>query len=282
MVAATTDTDLSFAKKKTVSHHPPISAYFYVAPEHNVVVYGELRPKSRFLGNSAATLMGGQSRVVLLGRSNASGAQETNGEEYVIGMPNMYARGILFGKLQLELGDTSSIECPSTGVAASVEFKTKGYFSGTYNALEAKVLNAGQAVGIISGKWTDTTTYKDLRSSSGSHKEETLFSVQEAPTPAAKSVSPEAEQAPNESRRLWNGVTVGLHNKDIDAATEHKTAIEDAQRAATKKREEEGTEFHPHYFQYSSSLERFVPRIDNLPQEFQAEAVSKYFASLQD
>lgn len=246
-----------------------------------MVIYGELRPKGRFLGNSAATLMGGQSRVVLLNRSNASGNEGAKGEEYVIGMPNMYARGILFGKLQFELGDTSTIECPSTGVAASVEFKTKGYFSGTHNALEAKVLHAGQAVGVVSGKWTDTITYKDLRSS-GSKKEETLFSVREAPTPAAKSVKPESEQQPNESRRLWNGVTLGLHNKDLDAATEHKAAIEDAQRAATRQREEDGTEVHPHYFQYSPSLERFIPRIDKLPKEFQAEAVSTYFGSLQD
>lgn len=253
-----------------------------------MLIYGELRPKSKFLGNSAATLMGGSSRVVFLDRpASASGDQfNAAGEEYVIGMPNMYARGILFGKLLLELGDTSTIECAATAMSASVEFKTKGYFSGTYNALEAKVLQDSKQVGLVQGKWSDTMTFTDLRSSSsaswGGKRAEpsVLISVANAPTPAAKLVKPEHEQAPNESRRLWNGVTLSIAAKDMDKATEHKTAIEDAQRAATRQREESGTEFQPHYFVYEKKLQRYLPRLEALPQEFQTEPVVRYFASL--
>jgi hypothetical protein len=64
-----------------VSHHPPISAYFYCSPANNLMIYGELKPKSKFLGNSAATLMGGENRVVLLDR--------LEDKEYQIEMPNM-------------------------------------------------------------------------------------------------------------------------------------------------------------------------------------------------
>jgi hypothetical protein len=64
-----------------VSHHPPISAYFYCSPDNNLLVYGEIKPKSKFLGNSAATLMGGENRVVLLDRPED--------KEYEISMPNM-------------------------------------------------------------------------------------------------------------------------------------------------------------------------------------------------
>ena len=56
-----------------------------------VDICGELRPKSKFLGNSAATLMEGSSHVTFLDRPED--------EEYLITMPNMYARGILFGKV---------------------------------------------------------------------------------------------------------------------------------------------------------------------------------------
>lgn len=45
--------------------------------------------------------------------------------EYVISMPNMYARGILFGKMVLELGDTCTARNEKLGVAADIEFKTK-------------------------------------------------------------------------------------------------------------------------------------------------------------
>jgi hypothetical protein len=40
-------------------------------------------------------------------------------------MPNMYARGILFGQMTLELGDTSIVMSESTGISCTVDFKTK-------------------------------------------------------------------------------------------------------------------------------------------------------------
>jgi len=44
---------------------------------------------------------------------------------YVISMPNMYARGILFGKMVIELGDTCTAKCEKLGVTADIEFRTK-------------------------------------------------------------------------------------------------------------------------------------------------------------
>ena len=45
--------------------------------------------------------------------------------EYVVSMPNMYARGILFGKMVLELGDTCVAQNERNGLACDLEFKTK-------------------------------------------------------------------------------------------------------------------------------------------------------------
>jgi len=86
------DGTTGFYVAEQVSHHPPISAFYYISPENNLEIYGELRPKSKFLGNSAATIMEGTSKVILLDRPED--------KEYVISMPNMYARGILFGKVR--------------------------------------------------------------------------------------------------------------------------------------------------------------------------------------
>ena len=69
-----------------VSHHPPMSAYHYASPENGIMIQGNLRPKPKFLGNSAATLMEGSSTITLEGWDN---------EHYLITMPNVYARGIL-------------------------------------------------------------------------------------------------------------------------------------------------------------------------------------------
>ena len=40
-------------------------------------------------------------------------------------MPNMYARGILFGKMVIELGDTCTAKCDELKMTADIEFKTK-------------------------------------------------------------------------------------------------------------------------------------------------------------
>ena len=47
--------------------------------------------------------------------------------EYVITMPNMYARGILFGKMVLELGDTCIAKNEKHNLFCDLEFKTKVY-----------------------------------------------------------------------------------------------------------------------------------------------------------
>lgn len=69
-----------------VSHHPPISAFYYGSPENGIYIQGDLRPKSKFLGNSAATLMEGENHIIFTHLHN---------ERYDISMPNVYARGIL-------------------------------------------------------------------------------------------------------------------------------------------------------------------------------------------
>lgn len=45
--------------------------------------------------------------------------------EYVVTMPNMYARGILFGKMVIELGDTCVVKNERHGLVCDLEFKTK-------------------------------------------------------------------------------------------------------------------------------------------------------------
>jgi hypothetical protein len=57
----------------SVSHHPPVSAFFYISPANRVSIIGELRPKSKFLGNSVSTTMEGENRVRLLGAASDGG-----------------------------------------------------------------------------------------------------------------------------------------------------------------------------------------------------------------
>jgi hypothetical protein len=75
----------------------------------------------------------------------------------------MYARGILFGTMKYELGDHAYIRCPETGLTADLEFKTKGYFSGTYNVIGGFIKDSsGKNLFELSGQWNEEMYIKDL------------------------------------------------------------------------------------------------------------------------
>ncbi|KAG0042800.1 hypothetical protein BGZ83_012152 [Gryganskiella cystojenkinii] len=214
----------AFYVAEQVSHHPPISVYYYASPENHLSIVGDLLPKSKFLGNSAATLMQGEIKVSFTNRP---------GEDYAITMPNVYARGILFGTMLMELGDVAAVKCPELDLVCSLEFKVKGYFTGSYNCIAGKIkrISTGEVLYDISGKWSDEIyiTKKGMK--------EVLFDTMNARI-HPKIVAPEHEQEANESRRLWSKLTAALKVNNQDLATEEKSKVEDAQRVRSKEREE--------------------------------------------
>lgn len=96
----------------------------------------------------------------------------------------------------LELGDQSKIRNEANDIHADVEFKTKGYFTGTYNAISGKVVKAGKTVGELHGKWNETMEYKHSKTG----ETEVLFDATKAKT-AQKTVRPETEQEDYESEK---------------------------------------------------------------------------------
>jgi len=216
------------------SHHPPKSSYFFVAPEHDIRIDGCLKPRSKFLGNSAASLMEGIAVLRLL----------NTGERYFVTQPNMYARGILFGTMKYELGDHAYIRCPETGMVADLEFKTRGYFSGTYNAIGGFIKDAhGKQLYELSGLWNEEMYIKDLTTG----KKELLFDASHAKhsPPLAR---PLEEQGERESQKLWHDTTEAVKRRDQEVATDAKAKIEDMQREEAAKRNSEGVDWHPQLF----------------------------------
>lgn len=216
------------------SHHPPKSSYFFMAPEHHIRIDGTLKPRSKFLGNSAASMMEGIAVLRLL----------NTGERFFVTQPNMYARGILFGTMKYELGDHAYVRCPETGLSADIEFKTKGYFSGTYDAIGGHIKDAqGNLLYEFSGLWNDKMYIKDLTTG----KKELLFDAGHTKhtPPTAR---PLEEQEERESQRLWHDVTEAVKRRDQDVATDAKAKIEDRQREEAAKRNNEGIDWKPQLF----------------------------------
>jgi hypothetical protein len=84
-------------------------------------------------------------------------------QDSFITQPNIYVRGILFGTMKYELGDHAYVKCPETGMVADVEFKTKGYFSGAYNAIGGYIRDKnGKNLFELSGSWNEDMYIKDL------------------------------------------------------------------------------------------------------------------------
>lgn len=105
----------------------------------------------------------------------------------------------------------------------------------------------GADVGEVSGRWSHAMEFK----SSKTGRKSLLFDADSdrGKNIAPKWVAPEAEQEPNESRRLWGALTEAIQQRDMDKATDAKSAVEDAQREDRKKREENGEKFVPRFFE---------------------------------
>ncbi|KAI4086132.1 MAG: hypothetical protein LQ348_007251 [Seirophora lacunosa] len=158
----------------------------------------------------------------------------------------MYARGILFGKMKYELGDHSVVRCPEHGLVADVEFKTKGYFGGTYNAIGGVIRNekSGEILYELSGMWSGEMVAKHMMTG----KREVLFNATNARhTPPI--VRPLEEQDERESQRLWHRTVLAIKEQNHEAATDEKTKIEDQQREEAAARQKEGeAEWQPRLF----------------------------------
>jgi hypothetical protein len=124
-----------------------------------------------------------------------------------ITQPNMYARGILFGKMKYELGDHAVVRCPETGLEVDIEFKVKGWVGGTYNAIGGyiKDTKSGKNLFELSGLWNAEMFIKDL--STG--KKELLFDATSA-KPHIPNARPLEEQAPRESQKLWDATNKAI------------------------------------------------------------------------
>ena len=168
--------------------------------------------------------------------------------------------------------ENSAVALCARGAFADPWF-LQGFFSGTYNGISGKIRDPdGDTVYTISGKWSEeiiltrhkvvqlyklSQSWKTFPDAPLQCESVTLFNVATTPI-RPKIVELEEEQEEYESRRLWHKVTTGLLTRNIDAATDEKTKIEDNQRVLTKARVERNEEWIPRFFKYDSANDVWV------------------------
>lgn len=195
--------------------------------------------RSKFYGNSTSAILEGVGTLTLLPR----------GENYTISSPYAHCKGILMGTLSMELGGKISIDCENTGYKTEIEFKLKPFLGGneSTNLVTGKLKLGKQTLATINGHWDGTIKIKDTRT----NEESVLFSATpETKQQRLKRFTVQLEsQNESESERLWQHVSAAIKRDDQIAATEEKTALEEAQRTAAKERKATCTDWIPAHFQ---------------------------------
>jgi len=239
------DNSRSIYVSEQVCHGPDISAFYGSNRAEGFVVSGSILFRDRFLGNSSSVALEGEGVLHLLNYD----------EVYTFTFPTVYARGILWGTLLMELGGEIYIKCEKTGYRTDMDFKTKGFFGGEYNKIEGKISHGDvDAKGnwpkktktcyTFNGYWDGKINIKD------EHKHEEVFwDPSDGTTPKSKMIVRTLDrQSDWDSRKLWHKVSQALHKGDQEAATEEKLKIETVVKSAIASREEAGEEYEPKLF----------------------------------
>jgi hypothetical protein len=165
--------------------------------------------------------MDGSVKLILLGR----------GEEYTVTLPYANCKGILIGKLTMELGGKVTIECAKTGYSAEIEFKLKPLLGGTEasNIIDGKIKFAKETIAQLHGKWDGEIILQE-KSSPLAHATLWHANAQVIETRLKRYTVPYEAQTDFESEKLWSKVSEAIRMSDQNLATEEKSRIELKQR----------------------------------------------------
>merc|ERR1719509_182140 len=228
----------TFYLAEQVSHHPPISSFYATNRQDGFTISGTILAKSKFYGNSTSAILMGVCTLSLIGR----------GEEYVMTMPYAHCKGILMGTMTMELGGKVQISCEKTGYNTEMEFKLRPFLGGGEftNAVSGRLKLGKETLSVIDGHWVDKVSIKDKKTGA----EETLWQV--GPETTSRRLKrftvPVEQQTEWESARLWKDVGEAIVAEDQVAATEEKTKLEEAQRAAVKDRQSRSEDWQTKLF----------------------------------
>ncbi|KAM0252127.1 hypothetical protein ACHAQJ_007867 [Trichoderma viride] len=147
--------------------------------------------------------------------------------------------------MKYELGDHSFVRCPELDLTADIDFKTKGWVGGTYNAIGGVIKreSTGEVLFELSGLWNEEMFIKDLRTG---HREMFFDANKSKPSPPL--ARPIEEQEERESQKLWEKTARAVKERNHELATDEKTKIEDRQREEAAARAQDNIEWLPRLF----------------------------------
>ncbi|KAF9905068.1 glycerol ethanol, ferric requiring protein [Linnemannia zychae] len=214
-------------KAEQVSHHPPIMGFHLENKKAGVILEGHCGQKSRFAMPAGIDVSQTGHAIVTVPQFN---------EHYLVTLPNLNIRGMVTGRPSVELSGTTYI-VSSSGLLTTIEYSTKGYFSGERHSFKAtlKPIDGGPAFYTAQGVWSGVSNVTNVKTN-----ETSLFFDSDTDKSVAPELKPQAEMGDLESHKLWSQVTKAINTKDYSTASRVKAQIEEAQRTLAKARKEKG------------------------------------------
>lgn len=190
----------------------------------------------------------------------------------------------LQGSLSISVSDVCYITCPKTKMKVILRYVEEGWLGRTQNKVEGVIFHYDpendtktkikdipekDILARIEGSWQDklyfmlpkspvSPTYPSPQSSfpRPSLGLQLIHKVQEKRLlidlnplfPIPKTIPPEDQQLPNESRRFWHDVTEAIHSREYSKATNIKHQLEERQREKAAARKERNEEWRPRFF----------------------------------
>ena len=224
-----------------ISHHPPVSAYYYYCPEKKILCRGVDHVCAKFTGTAAKIFSGPLNHGLYI----TLGTRDN--EEYQLTHPNAYINGWLKLSLYVTVADTCIITCPKTGLATILEYKEESFFGRAKFAIEGKIIKWKVGEKLDGIKLSKISKDDVVCSLTGSWKGQIFYQKTSDPTssllldmtqlkPHDKHTKPIDQQEEHESRRLWRGVADRIKAQDYSEATRLKRDMEDKQRKEEKER----------------------------------------------
>lgn len=220
-----------------VSHHPPVTACYLWNAKHGVRAEGFTRQEITFSGSVNIQQIG---HAVL--------HVDAFDEDYLVPLPSVKVKGILTGGPYPELNGSYSI-VSSSGCVAEVDFsgtKMLG-LGGEKNHVHAAVYGAGdqqksKPLYSVEGNWAQSFNFMDADG-----KTMETYDIASAPSAECRT-APLDEQDPWESRKAWEGVIDAIHAGDMQAVSDNKSSLENAQRALRKESDTSEEAWKPLFF----------------------------------
>lgn len=249
-----------------VSHHPPISSYYYDCPEAGLTMVGVDQVSAKFTGTAVRIYPGkfNQGMFITLGPNVR--AQNAVGEEYHITHPAGAIFGLFRGSFWPAVTDTATITCTpprgsQTYLRAIIEYKEESWLSKPKYAVEGciytyepgqpsasysalKEVSPKNVVIQLQGTWRGVITWK-RKGEKTAHPLVNLADLQ----PCPRDVRPIDAQDAWESRRIWKDVTDAIVGQQYSRATQLKQQVEQRQREIAAERKKTGAEFVPRFFE---------------------------------